>query len=205
MSLENIYISNSQIPKRYLNEIVLIPSKVDEKTFEELNNIKLNIKDFVNNGDNLLICSNNVGNGKTTWAIKLLKEYIKSVGNIKIKNNCPGLFINITNFLNEKKLSISDKELHDKVIDTEHKILNSNLVIFDDLGVKDISQYDMGNIYYWIDERTNNMKSCIFTSNLLPNQLKKILDERLYSRIVNYSIIKEVKDGDSRNVGVYKC
>ena len=49
------------------------------------------------------------------------------------------------------------------------------------------------------------MKSCIFTSNLLPNQLKKILDERLYSRIVNYSIIKEVKDGDSRNVGVYKC
>ena len=205
MSLENIYLNNSQIPKRYLNEIVLIPSKIDEKTFEELNNIKLNIKKFVDSGNNLLICSNNVGNGKTTWAIKLLKEYIKSIGNIKIKNNCPGLFINITNFLNEKKLAISDKELQEKVIDIEHKILNSNLVIFDDLGVKDISQYDMGNIYYWIDERTNNMRSCIFTSNLLPNQLKKVLDERLYSRIVNYSVIKEVKDGDSRNVGVYKC
>lgn len=75
--------------------------------------------------------------------------------------------------------------------------------MFDDLGVKDISQYDMGNLYYWVDERTNNMRSCIFTSNLMPKQLKQVLDERLYSRIVKYSIIKEIKDGDNRNVGEY--
>ena len=205
MSLKEVYLNNSLIPKRYLNEISLIPAKVDEQVFKELNNIKLNIREFVDKGDNLLICSNNVGNGKTTWSIKFLKEYIDEVQNIKFKNNCPALFINVTNFLNEKKLSISDPELHSNVIDTERKILSAKLVVFDDLGVKDISQFDMGNLYYWIDERTNNMKSCIFTSNLLPKQLRNILDERLYSRIVKYSTIKEIKDGDNRNVGEYRC
>lgn len=205
MSLKEVYLNNSLIPKRYLNEISLIPAKVDEQVFKELNNIKLNIREFVDKGENLLICSNNVGNGKTTWSIKFLKEYIDEVQNIKFKNNCPALFINVTNFLNEKKLSISDPELHSKVIDTERKILSAKLVVFDDLGVKDISQFDMGNLYYWIDERTNNMKSCIFTSNLLPKQLRNILDERLYSRIVKYSTIKEIKDGDNRNVGEYRC
>ena len=205
MSLKEVYLNNSLIPKRYLNEISLIPAKVDEQVFKELNNIKLNIREFVDKGENLLICSNNVGNGKTTWSIKFLKEYIDEVQNIKFKNNCPALFINVTNFLNEKKLSISDPELNGKIIDTERKILSSKLVVFDDLGVKDISQFDMGNLYYWIDERTNNMKSCIFTSNLLPKQLRNILDERLYSRIVKYSTIKEIKDGDNRNVGEYRC
>lgn len=203
MSLCETYLDNSLLPKRYLKNISLIPAKVDEQVFKELNNIKLNIKDFVDKGENLLICSNNCGNGKTTWATKMIREYISSVCDIKFKNNCPALFINVTNFLNEKKLAISDPEMHQRVIDVERKILTAKLVVFDDLGVKDVSQYDMGNLYYWIDERTNNMRSCIFTSNLMPKQLKQVLDERLYSRIVKYSIIKEIKDGDNRNVGEY--
>ena len=203
--LKDIYLKNSNIPKRYINDITLIPAKVDEQVFKELNDIKINICDFVDKGENLLICSNNVGCGKTTWAIKFLKEYIERVQDTIFKNNCPALFINVTNFLNEKKLAISDYDLHSKVIDIERRILTSKLVVFDDLGVKDISQFDMGNLYYWIDERTNNMRSCIFTSNLMPKQLKTVLDERLFSRIVKYSIVKEIKDGDNRNVGEYKC
>lgn len=203
MSLCETYLDNSLLPKRYLKNISLIPAKVDEQVFKELNSIKLNIKDFVDKGENLLICSNNCGNGKTTWATKMVREYISNVCDIKFKNNCPALFINVTNFLNEKKLAISDPEMHQRVIDVERKILTAKLVVFDDLGVKDVSQYDMGNLYYWIDERTNNMRSCIFTSNLMPKQLKQVLDERLYSRIVKYSIIKEIKDGDNRNVGEY--
>ena len=196
--LIDIYYENSNIPKRYYNEIELHPSKADEQTFIELNNIRKNVIQFVNEGKNLLICSNNVGNGKTTFATKILKEYINKMENIKIKNNCPGLFINVTNFLNEKKLAITDKTLQEKVYSLEQNIINSNLVVFDDIGVKNISDYDLGALYYWIDSRTNENKSCIFTSNFLPNQLKNLLDSRIYSRIVNYSIIKEIKDGDNR-------
>lgn len=196
--LRDTYLSNSQIPKRYLEDIQLIPSIADEDVFLELKDIKDNIKQFVDKGNNLLIYSSNVGNGKTTLSTKMIKEYINSVSNIKFKNNCPALFINVTNFLNEKKLAITDSSLQSKVYDTEQKILSANLVVFDDIGVKNISDYDLGALYYWIDYRTNNLKSCIYTSNLQPSSLKKVLDDRLYSRIVNYSVLKEIKDGDSR-------
>lgn len=196
--LKDIYLNNSQIPKRYLEDIKLIPSLVDEGVFLDLKEIKDNIKQFVDKGHNLLIYSSNVGNGKTTIATKMIKEYINSISSIKFKNNCPALFINVTNFLNEKKLAITDVSLQSKVYDTEQKILSANLVVFDDIGVKNISDYDLGALYYWIDYRTNNLKSCIYTSNLQPNSLKNVLDDRLYSRIVNYSILKEIKDGDSR-------
>ena len=196
--LKELYLKNSQLPKRYLQEIYLNPAIVDIDSFSRLAEIKKNIKEFVKSGKNLLICSNNVGNGKTTMATKLLKEYVDSVSKVKVKNNCPALFINVNNFLNEKKLSISDQSKLEYVLDTERKILESNLVVFDDLGVKNISDYDMGSLYYWIDERTNNLKTCIYTSNLLPKQLEKVLDPRLYSRIVKYSEIVYFKDGDNR-------
>lgn len=195
---KELYIQNSLIPKRYLQDIQLIPAKIDEQTFIYLNDYKNNIYEHVKNGDNLLIYSNKVGNGKTTWATKILKEYIDQINFYTFINNCPGIFINVTSFLNEKKLAISDKKLYGYVQDTEKKILNSKLVVFDDIGVKNQSDYDLGALYYWIDYRTSNMKSCIFTSNVAPDQLKNVLDERLYSRIVKYSIVKEIKDGDNR-------
>lgn len=196
--LKNIYIDNSEIPKRYLNDIALSPALIDENTFMQLNNIRNNINEFVSNGDNLFICSNNAGCGKTTWATKILRQYINNVSNLGFVDNCPGLFINVTSFLNKKKLAISDSSISNDVYKTEKRILSANLVVFDDIAVKNISDYDLGALYYWIDERTSKMKSCIYTSNLLPNQLKNVIDNRLYSRIINYSIIKEIKDGDNR-------
>lgn len=196
--LIDTYLNNSNIPKRYQGENKLQPSKLDETTFSELNQIKLNINKFVADGSNLLIYSSHTGNGKTSWATKILLEYINKNGKVMFSNTCPGLFINVSNFLNKKKLAISDSSLLDEVHETEQKILNANLVIFDDLGVKDISPYEMNSLYYWIDERTSNLKSSIYTSNLTPIQLEAILDPRVYSRVINYSIIKEIKGGDSR-------
>lgn len=200
--LSDTYLKNSNIPKRYLIDTKLIPAKVDLQTFKELKSIKENIIDFVDEGKNLLICSTSAGNGKTTWATKIMKEYISKVDCKMFKHQTPALYINITNFLNEKKLAINDLELSAKVRDLETKILSSKLVIFDDLCVKDLSTYDMGQLYYWIDYRTSNMLSTIYTTNLLPKQLSKVLDARLYSRIVNYSEIKEFKDGDNRGTKV---
>ena len=199
--LEDVYLENSMIPKRYLKEIKLDASSRDLKTFEELNNIKNDIKNFVDRGDNLLICSNNVGNGKTSWATKLMKEYIKVVSNRSFENNTPALFINVNSFLNEKKLSISDPTLSDKIKKMEKAILSAKLVVFDDMANKNLSEYDMDVMYYWLDYRTSNLKSCIFTTNQLPEQLRKTLSARVYSRVVNYSHIKLITDGDHRKAG----
>lgn len=64
--LKDVYINNSNIPKRYLQDISLRPVKEDVETFKELQDIKNNIVDFVNQGKNLFIYSSSVGNGKTT-------------------------------------------------------------------------------------------------------------------------------------------
>ena len=188
--LENIYIKNSLIPKRYLQEIPLTPSLADEPVFIELRDIKDNIKDFVAKGNNLLICSNNVGNGKTTFATKMLKSYISQVKDKSFVNDTPALFINVNTFLNEKKLAINDKDLSEEINQIERNILSAKLVVFDDIADKSLSEYDMNTMYYWLDYRTANMKSCIFTSNQTPEQLKKTLSGKLYSRVVNYSTTK---------------
>lgn len=195
---KDTYVKNALIPKRYLSEIKLTPTTSDLNTFKELNAIKENIKSFVDAGNNLLICSRRSGNGKTSWAIKLLKAYIDSVVELSFVNNTPALFINVNNFLNEKKLSINDKAMAERINQIEKNILSAKLVIFDDIADKSLSEYDMATMYYWLDYRTANLKSCIFTSNQLPEDLKKTLSGKVYSRIVNYSNIKYITDGDHR-------
>ena len=202
MDLYNLYLENSMIPKRYIADIPLRPSNKDEQTFIELNDIRKNIKDFVDSGNNLLICSNNVGNGKTTFAVKILKAYIEAMKLTPAVNNTPALFINVNSFLNEKKLAIEDQTLLEKVRLTEKNILSAKLVVFDDIADKSLSEYDMNTLYYWLDYRTANLKSSIFTSNQVPEQLKKTLSAKVYSRLVNYSIVKYITDGDHRGI---KC
>ena len=202
MDLYNLYLENSMIPKRYIADIPLRPSNKDEQTFIELNDIRKNIKDFVDSGNNLLICSNNVGNRKTTFAVKILKAYIEAMKLTPAVNNTPALFINVNSFLNEKKLAIEDQTLLEKVRLTEKNILSAKLVVFDDIADKSLSEYDMNTLYYWLDYRTANLKSSIFTSNQVPEQLKKTLSAKVYSRLVNYSIVKYITDGDHRGI---KC
>ena len=194
--LEKRYIDLSLIPKRYLSEIALTPSKKDVKAFKDIAEIRTDIKDFVRQGKNLFIYSSHVGNGKTTWATKLMKEYIHQVSDVYI--DYPALFINVNDFINKKKLAISNNEMRSYVEKVESNILNAKLVIFDDVGVTNISDYDSNLLYYWINYRTDNMLSSIYTSNLAPSKLKEVIDERIFSRIINYSICIEITDGDNR-------
>ena len=200
--LKDLYIKNSQIPLRYLdkNNLALVPSKKDEKAFIELKNVKESIKQFVDSGSNILICSNNCGNGKTSWAVKLLLAYIDEVSNVSFSNNTPALFLNVNSFLGEKKLAINDTKLLDRINGTERSILSSRLVVFDDIADKSLSEYDLNSMYYWIDYRTANMKSCIYTTNQMPDQLQRTLNGKIYSRIVNYSSVIMFTDGDHRRV-----
>lgn len=196
--LYDTYLNQSQIPPRYREEIQLRPEPEDLEAYETLDQIRQNIFLWVKQGQNLLLCSPYVGNGKTTWATKLLKAYLHEVEQFYFEE-APALFINVTCFLNEKRLAISDPTRLSKVNELERQILNAKVVVFDDLGVKDLSAYDANNLYYWIDYRTVSQKSCIFTSNLLPAQLFTLLDPRLYDRVVNYSQVVVFNGGSQRS------
>lgn len=196
--LYNKYVKESNIPKRYLKEVELKPYRQDIKLFYDLKEIEDNINQFVIEGKNLLLYSNNVGNGKTTWACKLGLSYIEYMSDYMSKFT-PVLFINVGDFLNMKKLAIENDLLKEKVNDIESRILNAKLVIFDDVVVRDLSQYDLMTLYFWINERTSNEKSCIYTTNFSLNELREILGAKVGDRVMGYSISKEFKGKSSRN------
>lgn len=91
-------MQNSGIPKNRQYSVSLIPSKNDVQAFLTLKDIKDNIVEFVQNGESVYIYSNNFGNGKTTWAIKLMQKYFDNVwaGN---GFRCRGIFIHVPTFL----------------------------------------------------------------------------------------------------------
>lgn len=190
-------IKESGLPIRNIENIQLIPEVKDVDAFRQLSLIKDNIVKFVNDGYNLLIYSNNPGNGKTTWASKLGLEYINYICEYATED--PFLYINLPLYFDIRKASIQDKSLCDEVYRTELLIKKAKLVIFDDIGIKDLTEFEKQLFYIWVEYRTSNKKSCIYTSNIYPQNFTNIFGPRIADRIIGYSTIIEIKGQSRRN------
>lgn len=158
----------------------LTPEEDDVPSFLRLKEIKDNIVEFVNEGENLYIVSENFGNGKTTWSLKLLYKYFDEIwcGN---GFRCRGYFIYIPEFLNQLssydfKSSAEYKKLF--------KILNSvDLVVWDDIGSTSLKGNEFNQLSMFIDSRALKGKSNIYTGNLLSEELREAIGNRLHNRI----------------------
>lgn len=177
--------------------LVLDSDLSDEKAFEHLSNIERNITQFVNNGDNLFIYSSNVGNGKTSWAIRMIQSYLGSIWP-ESSITCRALFVNVPRFLLSLKASISKTDEYVEHI-KEH-ILDVDLVIWDEVGVKSLTAYEHEHLLNLINTRLDKKKSNIYTSNLYGDVLREKVGDRLYSRIINLSINIELKGKDKRGL-----
>lgn len=198
--LREIYIKNSRLPLRLREgNLDLKPSTTNDlNSFKRLKAIKDNIKLFVDKHQSLLISSDNVGNGKTTWSAKIIKAYIDDYAkNYSFANNTPVLFINIPQFLMNKKLAINNPEIAAEIEEIEKCIFSSDIVVFDDIATKTASDYDKELLYVYVNYRTDNFLTNIYTTNVSKNDLEKELGERLADRIVGYSVCIEL-DGASR-------
>ena len=156
--LEMSYLMDSSgIPKAKQKSINLSPDDSDYDAFYSLLSIKNDIVNFVNSGKNLYITSNITGNGKTSWAIKLMLKYFNEVwaGNgFKTRGlfiHVPTLLTNLKNF--ENPLSDSYKQ----------DLSTTDLVIWDDIASTEMSKYDYSQLLMYIDNRIMNEKSNIFT------------------------------------------
>lgn len=75
-------------------------------------------------------------------------------------------------------------------------IRNSDLMIIDDLGAERTSEYAGERMFKIIDERYTTAKPLIITTNLSPEELKKIRQEnRSYNRALNMASIPIKMDG----------
>ena len=181
----------------------------DTESYTHLSEIARNIVDFVQGpieangkrsgiGQNLYIYSTNVGNGKTEWALKLIKAYFDIIWPTSKLEECRALFINVPKFLLDLKENISNKS--ERVEYIKDNILTCDIVVFDEIGAKENTTYELDHLLSYINSRILDNKTCIYTSNIKPSALSNYVGDRLSSRIVNMSVVIELKGKDMRGV-----
>ena len=178
---------NRQIPKSLIADIDLEP-------YSKLADIKDDIVNFVNNGENLFICSKYTGNGKTSWALKLLLKYFDEIwaGNgFRVR----GVFVNVPTLLLQLK-----NFSHPLSEEYKHNLMEADLIVWDEIASTSISTYDYGNLLMFLDYRFSAEKSNIFTSNATTQEdIEKSVGAKLTSRIWNCSEIVEFRGKDRRH------
>ena len=186
-------LDHSGIPEKRQYPIELIAGS-DYREYLKLADIKSDIENFVNDGEQLYICSKETGNGKTSWAIKLMLKYFDCIwaGNGFRQR---AMFIHVPTFLTKLKdftnplLSVY-KEMITKV----------DLVVWDDIASTKLSDYDVQQLLIFVDGRIVDTKANIFTGNIVSlSELTTSLGARLASRIWNRSEVIEFKGKDRRS------
>lgn len=196
--LEMKYLMDSaQIPKGKQFNHKLSPSPKDVQNFKFLTEIKKDMLNFVANGENLYIYSDKFGNGKTTWAIKLMQNYFNLIwlGN-GLKQR--GIFIHVPSFLTKFKEVINKKD--EEFEEMKKQLLEVDLVIWDDIAAGKLTDFDHTNLLTYIDQRKLNGKSNIYTGNLNEQELVEALGNRLKSRVWNDSTVVELYGNDRRGI-----
>lgn len=194
MEFDSLYYQ-SGIPFKMQYPIVLRPESSDKEAFLRLRDIKDSIEDWVADGNSLLIYSPICGNGKTSWAIKLMQKYFERMwaGN---GFRCIGLYVNVTDFLFRAKEAITQPD--DDLMVLKENLKNADLVIWDDIGVTALSKYDYDLLIGFINSRILKGKANIYTSNSTEEKLEEYLGQRLKSRIFNESEVIEFVGADRR-------
>ena len=189
-------MDNSGVSKNNQIPAVLKPDAVDLPAFKRLAEIKSNIVEFVDEGRSLYITSDHVGNGKTSWALKLLLKYFDEVW---AGNGCRvrGVFVRVPTFLAKCK---EFKTVDPQFEELKNNLMTVDLVVWDDIASTDVSSYDIGQLTRFIDTRVGDGLSNIYTGNIpRRDELEKFLGVRLTSRIMTSGTeIIEFKGGDRR-------
>ena len=187
-------LEQSNIPESRWYPVVMSPDACDYVAFCDLADIKDEMLNFVYRGSNLYLYSTKTGNGKTTWAIKLMLKYFNDVwpGN---GFKCRGLFIHVPTLLTRLK---NFNALDDELERIKAELPNADLVIWDDIASTELSSYDHSQLLTYIDQRILAEKSNIFTGNLGSPEIVKALGTRLASRVWNSSTRIELKGSDKR-------
>lgn len=186
-----------ELPQRKHINLRLDSNQSDLEAFNILRDIQNNIVNFINNGKNLYIHSSIAGNGKSSWALRLVQSYFNKIWS-KSDLTCRALFINVPRFLLALKDNITEKSSYVEHI--KNNIFNCDIVIWDDIATKSVTVFESENLLSMIEYRISSGKSNIFTSNLNNNELHQFLGDRLASRIIGMSTNIEFFGYDKRGI-----
>lgn len=161
------------IPERYKN---VKYEDAPQKIREMFENIPITKKGLYIHGD--------VGTGKTHIVHALTKH-------------SSSRFYNITSLLRRIRADFS-RQAYDRENLEEDIIGTNSLVIIDDIGSEKISDWVSETFYHIINQRYNDMKPMIFTSNFEIKDLAERIGDRTTSRIVEMCDVVELVGKDHR-------
>lgn len=184
----DLMMHNANIPHKYVQPIVLYPScKEDVESFEILNEIKKNIAAMVQQGFNLYIKSNQRQNGKTSWGIKILQNYIHHlIGKPGSKDRA--LYLDLNEYLRELKLSFDSKDKEFK--ETEKVMRECDLLVLDGIDEVRLSEYERNYLKMIIKSRlANNLSNIFIGRNTAGNLINAIGNDLKYYVEDNSTVI----------------
>ncbi|WP_027121529.1 helix-turn-helix domain-containing protein [Mycoplasma leonicaptivi] len=192
IKLQNVADFEIELKDNIKKEIVfdvILRSKYNKETYDICKMVSEGSSDI-----KLLIISGESGLGKT--------YFLHALGNSLIKNNKKGIYIDPSFFTRQISELIKQND-NNKILSFLNKIINLDFVIFDDFHV-----FGEGNkkqtknfVKQIIDERINNNKLVVISSNLRTYEFEKIFDNTIYSRLQTgfNTIIKKPQDIDFIN------
>lgn len=172
--------SESNIPLMYREDVKMNAPKCDLENYKKLNTYREDVLLNIRKGKGLYIWGDMTGNGKTTWATKIVNYYFrKIIFSTGIENEA--VYINVPTFLEELRANYGKNEIEFEWL--MEKIYRSKLAIFDDIGSERPSEWVVERLYTIINHRVSNGLSTIYTSNVDLNELGSRLGMRIRSRV----------------------
>lgn len=186
----------SGVPKKYYVPQKLVRRQVDEQLWDFLEEYRNDVVNKVHSGNNLVITSPIVGNGKTSWAIRLLQRYIAETaldGDLGDK----GVFCVCSNML-EIFGDFGYFETSIEFFDYLNRLKNCKLLVIDEIGSGRITPVSYNHFYDLINYRVDNGLTTIYTTNYSDERIQEVLGERLYSRIYHTATVLEFRADNVR-------
>lgn len=179
----------SGVPKKYLVPQNLVLRKADDLAWQWLEDYRSNVVKNVNEGRNVVITSSTVGNGKTSWAIRLLQRYIAETaldGLLDVK----GVFC-VSSSMLEIFGDFGYFETSIEFFNYLNRLKTCRLLVIDEVGSGRVTQVSYNHFYDLINYRVDNNLCTIYTTNYSDEKIQDVLGKRLYSRIYDTSTVVE--------------
>lgn len=138
-------------------------------------------------GTGLVLCGS-YGTGKTHLATATAKRVLEKHGQRVWFNTFAGM-------LQELKSAYGNPEAYSQSM---NKYCGVEVLVIDDLGKENMTAWGSETLFTIIDDRYRNMKSVIITTNLMPNELGKHIDEAIMSRLAEMCTFVKVEGEDHR-------
>lgn len=190
-------MESAKLPKALAKPIKLVPDECDVACFEKLDAIKRNARSFVERGGNLFICGNVTGNGKTSWAVKIMQSYFNQIW--QNNNHEPhGLFLSVPHLLNLQSRGFGDSVAMAELTSVYDMACGVDLLIMDDLACTEMTKAQQNLVQGILDARLNNALATIYTGNLNGMPLQAAVGQRIYSRVETNSEVVFLQGRDMR-------